>query len=131
MEVPEPRTVTFSGAGGMLKALKSIVSQSGRVCRRLLRAALGLGFRLFFLDDIFAQFSLGGKRAAVDNAKCFFLFMVGQGAFLYELSRLQFITGCQRESRQRPRAAKASSGVSLNLDPLIVTIKKIQTDPLH
>src|SRR6267154_1852874 len=48
MEVPEPRTVTFSGAGGMVKALKSIVNQSGLMrpgC--CLGAALGFGFSSF------------------------------------------------------------------------------------
>src|SRR5258708_7210673 len=48
MEVPEPRTVTFSGAEGMVKALESIVTQSGLMrpgC--CLGAALGLGFGSF------------------------------------------------------------------------------------
>src|SRR6266478_2843724 len=48
MEVPEPRTVTLSGAGGMVKALKSSVTQSGLMrpgC--CLGAALGLGFSGF------------------------------------------------------------------------------------
>src|SRR5258708_29836451 len=62
---------------------------------------LPLGFPLFFLDDFLAQFPFGSKRAPVDNAKCFFLFVVGQRAFLSDLSRLQFITGCQVASLRR------------------------------
>src|SRR5713226_200090 len=45
MEVPEPRTVTFSGAGGMVKAPKSIVTRSlNQTAGRCLGAALCLGF---------------------------------------------------------------------------------------
>src|SRR6266700_5301595 len=59
---------------------------------------LALGFPLFLLDDFLAQFPLGSKRATVDNAKRFFLFVVGQGTSLSKLYRLQFITGCLPES---------------------------------
>src|SRR5712664_1926151 len=69
-------------------------------CGRNLRR-LPLGFPLFFLDDFLAQFAFGGKRTAVDNAKRFFLFVVGQGTFLSDLSLVEFITGCQVASLRR------------------------------
>ena len=59
---------------------------------------LPLGFPLLFLDDFLAQLPFGRKRPPVDNAKRFFLFVIGQGTFLSDLSPLQFITGCQPES---------------------------------
>jgi len=52
-----------------------------------------LGFPLCFLDDFLAQFPFGRKRPPVDYAKLYFLFVVGQGTFLSDLSPLQFITG--------------------------------------
>ena len=51
MEVPEPRTVTFSGACGMVKASKAIFAAPGETAGRWLRTAFGLGFG-----------SLGGER---------------------------------------------------------------------
>src|SRR6267143_392759 len=59
---------------------------------------LALGFPLCFLDDFLAQFPFGRKRPPVDYAKLYFLFVVGQGTFLSDLSPLQFITGCQLAS---------------------------------
>jgi hypothetical protein len=78
---------------------------------------LPLGFPLFFFNDFLAQFAFGGKRAPVDYAKRFFLFMVfmfGQGAFLSDLYLLQFITGCQIASLQRAHPSNLHS----NLDSL-------------
>src|SRR5439155_25222297 len=73
------------------------LGQCGRNLRRLPPC-----FPLFFLDDFLAQFPFSRKRAPVDNAKRFFLFVIGQGTFLSDLSPLEFITGCQLESLRRP-----------------------------
>jgi len=56
---------------------------------------------LFFLDDFLAQFSFGGEGAAINNAKRFFLFVVGQGTFLAIWVACKFITGCRFRSPER------------------------------
>src|SRR5260370_3731689 len=63
--------------------------------------SLTLGFPLLLLDHFPAQFPFSSKRTAVDYAKRFILFMVGQGTFLSDWYHLQFITGCQRASLRR------------------------------
>ena len=45
MDVPEPSTVTLSGAGGMVKTLTNHYAEPGQTPGRFLRAALGFGFR--------------------------------------------------------------------------------------
>jgi hypothetical protein len=43
---------------------------------------LALGLALFFFHYLFAEFALGGKGAAVYDAKRIFLLGIGQGTFL-------------------------------------------------
>jgi len=45
------------------------------------------GFALLFLDYFFAEFALGCKRAAVNDAKGIFVFLFGQGAILNDFYR--------------------------------------------
>ena len=59
---------------------------------------LALGFALFLFDNFLAQFSFGGEGAAVDDAKGFFLFVlgvliVGQVRFLSSFVHFNFSIG--------------------------------------
>src|SRR5712664_3085514 len=55
---------------------------------------LALCFAFFLFHYFFAQLALGSERATVNDAERLFLFLFGQGTFLNDVVRIQFITGC-------------------------------------